>query len=310
MNKNEICLSSLYYPISNDNDPLHQLLIEYKDIEEIKKICQKNNNNQNDFIHFLYLNKNKIHSILYDEQKIIPIDLEKEINFSELFYLSLLISDDEDIINYTFSIEYIRYVNDKFGRNEEIKGLKKIIISKIILILIHNFKGELQYYRNKDVFEEEIKELEKENIERINNCINNNNYIFSELNLNYTVNDICLKKIDCIYLEIIIALIKKFNKNYNNDNTIEEKLELVKDDINIIQIIFQGLSEEINKKNNYIKQYEINNTNDLEDLNKLNFYLFLVKYIFKNSFYIYQNDFLYKNIKKLLYFVKDEKKRN
>ena len=308
MKENIIYLYSLNYPFFNDVDPLHKLLTEYKDIEKIKEISQKiNNDKKKDFTQFLYSNKNIIHEILYKEDKIIPINSKEKINFSELFYLSLLISDDEDIINYTFSIEYIRNINNIFKRNEEIDGLKKIIISKIILTLIHNFKGELQYYRNKDEFEEEINELEKENKERIKNNI----HIFVDLNLQYTDNDIYSKKIDCIYLEIIIALIKRFNEKFNNNygflKDMIESLELDKDDINITQTIFEGLSKEINEENEYIKQYEIKGKlNEKKIKEIIYFYYFIIKYIFKDSLYIYQINFLYKNIKKILYFAKKD----
>ena len=131
---------TLHNPFDNNKDPIHNLLSNF---DEIKEICQNLIINNN--FKFLYFNKRKVHDILYEEEKIYPINYNDKIIFSELFYLSLLILDEEETINYTFSIEYIKSVNNIIKENKEIKELKKILISKIILILIYNFKGEDQY---------------------------------------------------------------------------------------------------------------------------------------------------------------------
>ena len=254
-NKIKICYKcTLYNPFDNNKDPIHNLLSNF---DEIKEICQNLNINNN--FKFLYFNKRKVHDILYEEEAIYPINYNDKIIFSELFYLSLLILDEEETINYTFSIEYIKSVNNIIKENKEIKELKKILISKIILILIYNFKGEDQY--DEDIYGKEIKKLLKENKE----IIKKNIRVFKDLNLKYNENDIYSKKLDYIYMEIITALIK--TNNFNDDCIdIIEQLEL--DKIYITDTIFKGLSDLMNISNDYMKKYKINDIGDLMDEKK------------------------------------------
>ena len=283
--KLNLCLlNTLKNFLENDEDPIYNLLAKFQEIKEITT------NMNGDIFKFLYFNKKRVHEILYNEDEIIRIDENKTITYSELFYLSLLLEDIPETINYTFSINYIKAVNE-IREKIKIKKLKGILLSKILLLLINNFKGEDEYDENEN--EEEINYIEKENIEYIEKNID----IFeTEFNLKYNYSDIMSKKIDYIYMEIIISLIEndKFSE-YNFCWDIIEQLEL--DKINITNTIFQGLSKAINEK----KVYEVNNINDLMNEETLNFYYILIKYIFKkNSFYIYQINFLVKNIYNLI----------
>ena len=294
-NKIEICLNfTLRNPFDDNKDPIHNLLSNF---DEIKKISQ--NLNKDIRFKFIYFNKKKVHKILYEEEELYIINYNDKITFSELFYLSLLILDEEETINYTFSIEYIKSVNNIIKENREIKELKKILISKIVLILIHNFKGEDEY--DEDIYGKEIEELENENKE----LINNNMRVFEDLNLKYNENDIYSKKLDYIYMEIITALIK--TNNFNDDcMNIIEQLEL--DKIHITDTIFKGLSNLMDINNDYMQEYKINDIYDLKDEKKINFYYILIKYIFKkDSLYVYQNDFLLFNIKKIFILIKSKK---
>ena len=75
-----------------------------------------------------------------------------------------------------------------------------ITLSKIYLDLI-------SYYKNKS--EENIPECELENIEiTCQNIIKNNIFIFKDIELNLNEKDITINKIDKLYLDIIISLIK------------------------------------------------------------------------------------------------------
>jgi hypothetical protein len=287
LTKLDLCLlASLKNSVENDNDPIHNLLSNWKEIKEITK------NMNGDIFKFFYFNKKRVHEILYNEDKNYSIDENKTISYSELFYLSLLLEDIPETINYTFSINYIKAVNE-IRKDIKIKKLKRILLSKILLLLINNFKGEDEY--DEDEYGEEINMIEKENIEYIEKNID----IFeTEFNLQYNYSDIISKKIDYIYMEIIISLIEndKFT-DYDFCWDIIEQLEL--DKINITNTIFQGLSNAINKENE--NAYIINNINDLMNEKTLNFYYILIKYIFKkDSFYIYQLDFLLKNILNLI----------
>ena len=109
------------------------------------------------------------------------------------------------------------------------------------------------------------------------------------------------KKIDEIYSEIINSLIinKKFN-NYDFCCGIINQLGLEK--IEITKTIFEGLSN-ILEKPKHNKFYRIKNLDDLINETKINFYYILIKFILKNTFYLYNITFLYHNImnfKKLL----------
>ena len=88
------------YKISNlPNNNLKLLLSNYTEVSSILK------SNKKDLIYFLYFNRDNIHNILYDEEKLIQIKINKNNrNLSYYFYLSLLIKD-KDIINYSYSID-------------------------------------------------------------------------------------------------------------------------------------------------------------------------------------------------------------
>jgi len=145
----------------------------------------------------LYFNKNIIHPLLYEFDKIIKLNsIEKVDNISYYFYLDLLITNNPNIIYYYYSIQFIRNINEyNFNNNNNIK---KIIISKAIIDLIKYYRGFKEYGNNL----EEIKKIEDENLQVIGKNINKLN----ELNLNLSIKEIESKTIEEIYLKIIIYL--------------------------------------------------------------------------------------------------------
>ena len=73
-------------------------------------------------------------------------------NFPFLFYLCLLIEKEPDVINYEYSIESIKEINDYIENkiNELLKQpYKLIILSKLLFILIYNFRGFNDKYKDK-----------------------------------------------------------------------------------------------------------------------------------------------------------------
>jgi hypothetical protein len=56
-----------------------------------------------------------------------------------------------------------------------------------------------------------------------------------------------------------------------------------------------------------MEKYTINEKKDLEDKIKINFYYILFKYILKNKFFIYHNEFLFENYKRIKKLVKKYK---
>ena len=63
-------------------------------------------------------------------------------------------------------------------------------------------------------------------------------------------------------------------------------------DINLSDEILQRLSNILNSNESYVNDYMIINEKDLYNAKKVNFYYILIKYILKNSIYIYRFQFL------------------
>jgi len=131
------------------------------------------------------------------------------------------------------------------------------MLSKIIIDLIYNYRGSHEYNENVDKLE--LEEIEKEN--RL--IIKNNIAMFKEINLNLNEDNILIKKIDELYSDIINALIRsKKVEDFKYTCNVFEQLDLK--NINITKNIFDAIMN----GQNYIKDYEINNIEDLNDEKK------------------------------------------
>ena len=279
---------SLDYPQELEVE-FQKLLSNYAEIEKILKFKKDNSI----YFKLLYFNRCNIHEILYDAEKVIFIkdNIEKLSNY---FYLDLLILDNLDIINYTYSKDFILKI-DKNLREMKTK-IVIFILSKIIIDLINNYKGSDNY----NEIEEKNELLNIENNKK--GIIKNNINILKELNININENDIYKKKIDDLYIEIIIGLIKESKfENYEYTYKIMKELDILS--IDITKNMFDKLNQILDDKNSYIKKYEILKVDDLFIINKINFYYILIKYILKHSFYIHQIPFLLKTRKTILYFI-------
>ena len=248
------------------------LLNNYTELQQALKLI-----NQDEISKFCYFQKNLINDILYYEEKIINIyNNNNKNNFSFYFYLVLLIEDNVDIINYSYDYNFFNEINseNKLEKNE----IKKVIISKIILELIFNFRG---FNKNKNI-KTNLDSIEKHNKENIRNNI----CIFRELNLNLNGDEIEEMKLDEIYSEIIISLIKnKKFEDYDYSYNILHQLEI--DNLEITKKIYDDLSVILNSKESFINNYLIINLEDIYDIKKINFYYILFKFILKRSIYIY-----------------------
>ena len=170
------------------------------------------------------------------------------------------------------------------------------MFSKIIVDLIDNYRETDEYNENEERVE--LEEIKKENIQ----IIKNNIEVFKEIDLNLNKIDILEKKIDEIYFDIINALISsKKIEDFEYSSNLLEQLDL--QNINLTKTIFDGLMN----GQNYIKDYEINNAEDLNDERKINFYYLFLKFIFKNSIYIYNFPFLLKTKKLFIELLKQDK---
>ena len=267
-------------------DPISKILNDYKDIEIIL------NNYKLNITKFIYFNKLNIHNILYNSQEIIKLDSKDEKNsLSFYLYLSLLIEDNPDIINYEYSIDFIKDLNKQTEENNNEK-YKQLIVSKIMLILLKNYKN-LDGYDEND--EKDLYEIEYKNQLVIYN--RRNNILIKDL-------DIFHLTIEQLYIEIITILIKEDEfYDYNNVLNIVNQLDF--ENINITKIMLDKLNDIFNNED-LINNYIISNINDLNDIKKINFYFILLKYILKNSFYIYQIPFLLKIRKTLIKIIKTD----
>jgi CHASE3 domain sensor protein len=124
------------------------LLSTYSEFTEIL-------NNIENKTKFFYLDNKAIHDILSKEEEIIQIE-EEIYEYSFIYYLSLLIKENENIVNYDFGIDLIKVIDNE--NNNQKNKLKKLFVSKIILDLIFNYKGA------KREVEEELGEIENKNI--------------------------------------------------------------------------------------------------------------------------------------------------
>ena len=231
------------------------------------------------FTEILFFGKNNIHKILFESNEIIHFDYKLiQINFPYFFYLDLLILDKSDIINYSYNFDFINGIH---GINKkETNTFKKIFISKIIIDLINNYKNTENYNEYEE--EKKINVITEEN----ENIIKNNIAIFKDFNLEINIEKIKKDKIDNIYIEIIIILLIKIKTNKLECFKLFSQLDL--ENIKITEEMFLKLKKALSISNTYMHQYEIIDVREIFDQDKIIFYYFLLKYVLKNSIYIYQ----------------------
>ena len=290
--KLNICYNFTLIQTEDINNPITKLL---SDFNEIKKILTINDPN---LLKFLYFNRNKIHKILYDLEEIIDLDgLKNSFYLYLYFYLSLLIEENPDVINYKYSINFIRNLNEEQIR-ENNKIIKKIILAKIIIVLISNYKQNENADEDEDgdKNEEELNKIKKYN----DDIIHNNKKVIKIFNLEE--NDILEKDIGKIYVQIVKYLIinKKLEDIEYAYNIIEQ---IGLESINLTKNMYIEISKILDKKESYLNEYIITKYEDIFNSKIITFYYVLLKYILKSKYYIYDIPFLLdarNNIKKLI----------
>ena len=288
---NILFYSSINSEIKINNDPIPYLLSDDSEI--------KNFYGWKYFTKILYFNMKSIHRLLYQFDLIIRIDDNAPNDLSFNYYLILLIKDEPEIINYEFSINYIKIFN-KLKNNEQNKYFN-IFNSKITIELLNNLKNGDLFNENKDG--DYASKLEIENIEYIKNYLN----IFKEINLDLNENDIINKNIDELYIDIIISLIKSCKlSNFDFTNNIFKQLDLENIEISFMEseYLFQRINEALYMNNDYIKNYIIYNSKDFYNIKKINFYYMLLKYILKDPLYIYHIPLLFNTHKNIIEILK------
>ena len=268
--------------INKKNKTFDPLLYLPKDIEKIKNILKSNSQ---DILYFLYFNMGIIEKILYNIDEVIYFDFNDETNnfflkinkeeieieqkneIAFLFYISLLIKYNKNLLNFSFSIDLINRINLINNSIDESNIYKKLLISKIILELIN-------YYKSNQIFEEK---KSTEEIEVLNNkLIESDIHYFEDLGFEITQKDLKLKNIDIIYAKIINILLKLKKLTYKIIEELDlENINITLSMLNEISILFSNES--------FINEYKLNTFDDLFDSKKVDFYYILFKYILKNS---------------------------
>ena len=97
----------LYFKSYSEFIFLEQSLIALLSIyfDEIKQKLEL----ETDIIKFIYFNRNWFHKILYDKEEVVKIEFgEQKKNLYYNFYLNLLIKDNPEIVNYEYSLDFIK----------------------------------------------------------------------------------------------------------------------------------------------------------------------------------------------------------
>ena len=270
-------------------NPFLDLIGNYKNVKELLESEGIN------IFEFFYLNKYKIHNILYDGDNTIFLESNLMKNFSDYYYLYLLIKAQPEIINYKYDYELIKATYDMLNSTESI--IKKIIYAKMLLCFISNYEEGLEETNR---FEEEIKTIKDHCIK----CITNNKYILEKYKIDLNLDNIENNNISIIdiYYNIIITLIKN-NQLNGSSETINILNELDIKDLRLDKQLFDGLKEALDKI--YLSKYEITNYDDFFDESKLMFYCILFEYILKSSDYIFHIPFLFDTRNKIIEIIKE-----
>ena len=265
------------------NDPIFYLLSNFEEITSLK--------GKKEYIKFLYCNRNNIESILYNEEKIIEIESVNTIKtISDYFYLSLIIKNKNNLVHYSYSINFIKEINEQRKIVKEV--FQKVIISKIILELIENYK-QTDNYKEKEE-EEELTNIFQENIGIIESNLN----VFKELNENWNLEKIQKKKIDEIYIQLILDLIK--TRKYGDTNILNQ-LDL--ENIYITETVMNHLFDYLENKNNI----NISQIEQIFNNEALSLFYFIFKYLLKEQVFIFKSIFLSQIKRFILKIIKEEK---
>ena len=289
--------SSINSPIENDKDPSFNLFNNIEEIKAIYKIYPEMSKQ------IFFFNKKRIEDILYEEEIIFQFEMidfqqNKKFYISELFYLDLLVTNNLEMINYSYEVKYIFEINNIFFKKGNLNSFQNVLISKMLLDIIKNHESDESFEPNDSLDEiiEEKKKLIEDELKKIE--------IFDELK--YTYDDIFEKKIDEIYMDIIVHFIKN-NKFDENNLKILKELDI--ENIYITKRMYKGISkcfEEFNKKS---YPYKIDNSESLTKEN-IYFYYAIIKYIFKNQFYIYDIPIFKENYLRMIKLLTKEMSNN
>ena len=298
MNQNEI------YEILNDeniiknNDlikserkilnPFLYLFENYDNIRELLKTTYIN------IFEFIYLNKYKIHKILYVADSNIFVDFSLVKEFSDYYYLYLLIKEQPEMINYKYDFQLIKGANGMLISAES--WIQKIICAIMLLTFIYNYEDGMDV---ESKYEKDISNLKNE----CSKVINENKKYLEKYKINLDIDNIVDNDVSIIdiYCDIFITLIN--NKKLDaSDETLNLLKEMKIKELRLNKQLFNVLKEVLDEKN--LSNYEITDYEDFFDGKKIIFYFILFEYILKSSDYIFHIPFLLKTRNKIIEIIK------
>ena len=289
---------ALYAQLSNsieieEESPLKSLISNCSD-EELKRLI---NLKTPENMRFFYLNYISIHKYLYDQDKTIEINSNNfRNNFINYFYLVLLIASDKDLVNYVYSIKIIQDLN-----NRKIQAnLNEIIIGKIIMELINNYKNSENYKEEQNNELDTIEQYNSERIKKVENELKKYDIIYNNEKLKNI-------DIDLIYIHLVINVLLKSGvmeeKSEKDIKIIEQFVEQFElENLELTKSMFEEISKYFNGKDS--EKYKIRLPEDLYEEKNINFYYNLCKYILKRNYYIYHINFLFELKKKLIDYIR------
>ena len=247
------------------------ILYNISDIKEVLK------SKKGDKFKYIYLNKENINQLLYNTDDIFYIDdtyIELFKEYENLFYLDYLISNSEEMINYSFSKKFLIEISSLKIVKDSDKILILNIYSKIVSNLINSYKG-FDFYDEKND-EKELNLI----MDNRKNTISKNLYIFDEIGVDMTEDKFNSLSVVQIYNEVLNTVIK--SDRFDEDeyiNNIANYLQLEK--IHITKNMFEELNETLKMDYDVAKSYLIMKVEDLFVVKKINFYYFLIKFVYK-----------------------------
>ena len=210
----------------------YELVTNYSEIGMLLE--QKNGQ----FLKLFYFNRENINEVLYEANEIISIDINQTKKLSDLFYLDLLIKENENVVNYIFPKETFISLSDELLSIK--RSPKKIILAKIIYDLIESFEGFGNY--DEKINESKLINLRNLCLKEIKDEIENDKIFWNDVD----IDNILIMSIDELYAKIIIKVYHTDFFSYENALNILDDLEL--EDITINENIYKKLINFLNNR--------------------------------------------------------------
>ena len=256
-------------------NPFFELITNFNGIDSILKLEEP--------LEYIYLNRYKIHKILYDDDNSINIDEKIVTKFTDYYYLYYLIWCQDVVVNYKYNFNLVKNAYDMQITAK--KDIKKIILAKIAITIIDNYFSD---GGNNDV--DILDKCEKYKTVCIEK-INENKNVLEKYKIDLDLDNLEKSEVSLedIYSDIISTLIikKELNESGETLNILNE-LEIKK--IRLNKTIFDSLLKALTEKN--LKEYIIDDFNDFFNEKIINFYSILFEYILKSTDYINYIPFL------------------